>query len=153
MTYLSPASQKVRILRLQTERKNLAQKMKKYDHLSVSLGSEQSADLSNIVNIINHDQCIRSELDEILFEADKHKEGHGSILQDIWDGDSIETEEESFNVDQKKNHKFSAMHYNALHKIINLQTQEQVVAQTGGISSHIGLLWQYTLVLLQLIKF
>ena len=84
--------------------------MKKYDHLSVSLGSEQTADLSNIMNIINHDQCIRSELDEILFEADKHKEGHGSILQDIWDADSIETDEESFLVDQKKNRKFAAMH-------------------------------------------
>lgn len=74
MTYLSLASQKVRIRRLQTERKNLAQTMKKCNHLSVSLGSEQSADLSNIVNIINHDQCIRSELDERLTNTKKDKD-------------------------------------------------------------------------------
>lgn len=110
MTYLSPASQKVRIRRLQTERKNLAKKIKKYDHFSVSLGSEQTADLSNIVSIINNDQCIRSELDEILLEADTHKEGHGSVLQDIWDADSVETDEESFHVDQKKNRKFATIH-------------------------------------------
>ena len=110
MTYLSPASQKVRIRWLQTERKNLAQKIKKYDHFSVSLGGEQSADLSNIVSIINNDQCIRSELDEILLEADTHKEGHGSVLQDIWDADSVETDEESFHVDQKKNRKFATIH-------------------------------------------
>ena len=102
MSYLSPASLKVRQRRLQKERKNLAQKLKKYDHLSVNLCSEQSADMANT---INDDPNIRSELDEILLEADKHEEGHGSTLQDIWDGDSMEADEEVFNFDQTRNSK------------------------------------------------
>ena len=107
ITYLSPASQKVRVRRLQAERKNLAQKLKKYDHLAVSLCSEQTAELCNVVNIINEDQSIRSELDEILMEADKHKEGHGSILQDIWEADSTEDGDlKLFVEDQRKNSEF-----------------------------------------------
>jgi hypothetical protein len=106
LAYLSPASQKVHIRRLQTERKILAQKLKKYDHLSVSLCSEQTAELCSVVDIINGDQSIRSELDEILLEADEHKEGHGSTLQDIWDADSIEYGDgKLFVEDQRKNSK------------------------------------------------
>ena len=75
--------------------------MRKYDHISVSVYSEQTAELANIVNIINSDQSIRSELDE----ADEYKEGHGSTLQDIWDANSIEPDEELFNQDQQKNSK------------------------------------------------
>ena len=52
---------------------------------SVSLCSEPTAELCNVVNIINGDPSIRSELDEILLEADKHKEGQ------LWDADSIES--------------------------------------------------------------
>ena len=74
LAYLSPASQKVRIRRLQTERKTLAQKLEKYDHLSVSLCSEQTVELCNVVDIISGDQLIQSELDEILLDADKHKD-------------------------------------------------------------------------------
>ena len=103
LAYLSPASQKVRIRRLQTERRTLAHKLKKYDHLSVSLCSEQT-ELCGVVDVINGDQ---TELYEILLEADEHKEGHGSILQDIWDADSIEYGDgKLFVEDQHRNSKF-----------------------------------------------
>ena len=42
LTYLSPALQKVRIRRLQKERKNLAQKMKKYDDSVYAVNNPQS---------------------------------------------------------------------------------------------------------------
>ena len=58
--------------------------------MSVTLCSEQTAELCNVVNI-NGDQSSRSELDEILLEADEHKEGHMGTLQDIWDADSIKS--------------------------------------------------------------
>lgn len=33
---------------------------------------------------------MRSKLDELFLEADNHNEGHGAMLQDVWELDSAE---------------------------------------------------------------
>ena len=97
---LSPASQKAWMRRIIKNRKNFNAKLDKYSKLCVSLTDEQDNELSAVVSKINKNPPMRSELDEIFLEADKHKEGHGDILQDIWELDSTDKE---FTMDQQKN--------------------------------------------------
>ena len=97
---LSPASQIARMRRIMKDRKNLNAKLDKYSKLCISVSDEQDSELSAVVSTINNSPCIRSELDEVFLEADKHKEGHGAVLQDIWELDSADKE---FTEDQRKN--------------------------------------------------
>lgn len=97
---LSPASQKARMRRIMKDRKNLNAKLDKYSKLCISLTDEQDSELSAVVSKINKNPSMRSELDEVFLEADNHKEGHGAILQDIWELDSADKE---FTDNQQRN--------------------------------------------------
>lgn len=97
---LSPASQKARMRRIMKDRKNLNAKLDKYSKLCISLTDEQDSELSAAVSMINKNPSMRSELDEVFLEADNHKEGHGAILQDIWELDSTDKE---FTENQQRN--------------------------------------------------
>ena len=99
---LFPASQKARMRRIMKDRKNLNAKVDKYSKLCISLNDKQDSELTAVVSTINKNQSMRSELDEIFLEADNHKEGHGSTLQDIWELDSADKE---FTEDQQRNSK------------------------------------------------
>ena len=85
--------------------------------------------MANIVETINSDQSSRSELDEILLEADKHKEGHGGIMQDIWDNDSIKVNDEMFNFDQTRNKIFgltmASDHFSSLVVLMIISVQRK----------------------------
>lgn len=95
---LSPASQKARMHRIMKDRKNLNAKLDKYSKLCISLTDEQDSELSAVVSMINKSQSMRSELDEVFLQADK--EGHGAVLQDIWELDSADKQ---FSKDQQRN--------------------------------------------------
>ena len=97
---LSHASQKARIHRIMKDRKNLNAKPDKYSKLCISLTDEQDSELSAVVSMINKSQSMRSELDEVFLQADKDKEGHGAVLQDIWELDSADKQ---FSEDQQRN--------------------------------------------------
>lgn len=97
---LSHASQKARIHRIMKDRKNLNAKPDKYSKLCISLTDEQDSELSAVVSKINKSQSMRSELDEVFLQADKDKEGHGAVLQDIWELDSADKQ---FSEDQQRN--------------------------------------------------
>ena len=97
---LSPASQKAWMRRIMKDRKNLNAKLDKYSKLCISLTDEQDSELSAVVSEINKNPSMRSELEEVFLEADSHKEGHGAILQDIWELDSADKE---FTDDQQRN--------------------------------------------------
>lgn len=103
LSYLSPASQKVRIRCLMNERKALNIKLRKYDHLSTSLDDEQNNEMAAVVQAIDTDPTLRTELDQLCMEADEHCEGHGAILQEMWEADSAEMLEADFMEDQQRN--------------------------------------------------
>ena len=109
-SYLSPASQKVRARKLMQERKNLNKQIAKYSNLSVILDDEQDKQMAEVVETIEGNEDLRSQLDEVLLEADQHKEGHGALLQEIWEADLADSEREKFTEDQQRNHKYTA-HY------------------------------------------
>ena len=45
---------------------------------------------------------------EVLLEADLHKEGHGTLLQEIWEADLADNEREKFIENQQRNRKHTA---------------------------------------------
>ena len=103
LSQLSPASQKVRVRRLMDERKALNIKLRRFDHLCASLDDGQSDELSAVVQTIEHSQSFRAELDEIFLEADQHSEGHGAIIQDMWEADAADKLKADFMADQQRN--------------------------------------------------
>lgn len=102
---LSPASQKSRVRKLMQERKTIVQKVNKYSSTAVTLDDDQDKEMAAIVHTINTDPDLHSELDELFLEADRHQEGHGTVLQEIWECDCADTDKELFDEDQTRNRK------------------------------------------------
>lgn len=76
-SYLSPASQKVRVRKLMQEQKMFSQQIAKYSCFSVTLDDEQVKQMSEIVATVEENPDLRTQLDEVLLKVDQHNEGHG----------------------------------------------------------------------------
>ena len=82
LSHLFPASQNVRVRRLNI-------KLRRFDHICTAL-----------VQTIEHSQPLRAELEEIFLEADQNPEGHGTILQEMWEADAADKLNADFMADQ-----------------------------------------------------
>ena len=101
--WLSPSSQKVRVRRLMRERKALLERIEKYACTRITLDDEQDKEVRTLTSTIDSNDALRGELDEIFMEADNHQEGHGAMLQDIWEADVANRDMKDFKNDQEKN--------------------------------------------------
>ena len=105
VSWLSPSSQKVRVRRLMRERKALLERIEKYDCTRITLDDEQDKEVRTITSTIDNNDVLREQLDDIFMEADKHQEGHGAMLQDIWEADVATRDLNDFKDDQERNSK------------------------------------------------
>jgi len=85
----------------------LSQQIAKYSCLSVTLDDKQDKQMSEIVATVKENPDLKTQLDEVLLEADQHNEGHGALLQEMWETDSADRELVNFKEDQQRNSEYT----------------------------------------------
>lgn len=96
----------------------LSQQIAKYSCLSVTLDDEQDMQMSEIVATMEKNPDLRTQLDEVLLEADQHNEGHGALLQEMWETDLADKELVNFKEDQQRNSKYTEVIQDSVYKLL-----------------------------------
>ena len=95
----------------------LSQQIAKYSCLSVTLDDEQDKQMSEIVATVEENPDLRTQLNEVLLEADQHNEGHGALLQEMWETDLADRELVKFK-DQQRNSKYTEVIQDSVFKLL-----------------------------------
>jgi len=96
----------------------LRQQIAKYSCLSVTLDDEQDKQVSEIVATMEENPDLKTQLDEVLLEVDQHNEGHGALLQEMWETDSADIELVNFKEDQQRNREYTEVIQGFFYKLL-----------------------------------
>ena len=102
ISHLSPASQKTRTRRLTRERKHLAEQLSKYSSMCISL-DQQDEEMAQTIHVDGTpDSTKQLHVHGLFVEADAYQEGHGSVIQEIWELDAADRNQGTFMRDQSR---------------------------------------------------